>query len=363
MKRILGSLLIAAFVLQATPAFAQTDLTSSTDQFITSYMQNPNGTLATYLKDSPSSNPNYVAGRESLSESLGLRMSYLFKKGDRARFQVQADLLKQYYLSPASGLVYWKLNKDGSSNVTTNALIDDWRIAGALFQAGEAWGNSAYVENAKGISRALAAKNMKNGYFVDFYDETYNINNDTLSLFYVDPVVLKYMQKYGIITKKTYTRTIGVLNNAANDGVFFAKNFNVNTGTYRYDADVHMIEQIYTAYFRKQNGINSPGFYQFVKGEFAKNGRLYGQYSRNTRQPAVNFESNAVYGMMIQYALEMNDPAFAKAVYGRMKQYEITDQTSPYYGGYVVETGQGQDTHIFDNLFPLLAKQQLERYY
>ncbi|WLV24535.1 glycosyl hydrolase [Aciduricibacillus chroicocephali] len=360
MRKLFASLLAATLLLQAAPVMAQKDMTSATERFIANHMQNPNGTLATYLIDRPSTDPTYVAGHEALSESLGLEMVYLFEKKDAIAFQKQYDILKQYYLAP-NGLVRWKLNADGTSSVTTNALIDDWRIMTVLFKAGEYFGNAAYTETAKQMAKALAEKNMRNGYFTDFHDSQYNISNNTLSLFYIDPEALQYMLKYNVISKKTLNRTIGVLNSVPSDGVFFAKNFNVDTATYQNDAQVHMIEQIYIAHFRKLNGKNSPGFYDFVKQEFNRNGRLYGQYDRASRQPAVNFESNAVYGMLIQYALEMNDPDFARRVYDRMHEYEVSDPQSPYYGGYVVETPDGSDTHIFDNLFPLLAKQQLER--
>jgi len=356
---MLASLLTATLIFHAAPVFAQRDLTTATAQFITKQMQNPNGTLATYLVDRASNDPTYVAGHESLSESLGLQMTYFYEEGDRAAFQKQYEVLNKYYLAP-NGLVRWKLNADGSSNVTTNALIDDWRIMVLLFKAGETFGDANYLNTARNMANALVTKNMKNGYFVDFYDSQYQISNNSLSLFYIDPEALQYMLKYGAINKKTYNRTIGLLNQAANDGVFFAKHYNVETATYQQDMQVHMIEQIYTAYFRKLNGKNSPGFYTFVKKEFNKLGVLYGQYDRATRQPAVNYESNAVYGMLIQYALEMNDPAFAKRVYARMTQFEITDPKSPYAGGYVVQAPDGEDTHIFDNLFPLLAKQELE---
>lgn len=360
MRKLLAFLLTATLFFQAVPVLAQVDMTSATEQFINNHMQNPNGTLATYLVDRPSTDPTYVAGHEALSESLGLQMVYLYEKGDQAAFQKQYEILNQYYLAP-NGLVRWKLNADGSHNVTTNALIDDWRIMVALFKAGESFGNAQYIETARKLANALAVKNVKNGIFADFHDAQYNISNNTLSLFYIDPEALQYMLKYGAISQKMYNSTLRILNQAGNDGVFFAKNYNIDLAAYQNDPQVHMIEQIYIAHFRKLNGKNSPGFYQFVKQEFNKNGVLYGQYDRATRAPAVNYESNAVYGMLVQYALDMNDPVFANRVYDRMNDFEIADPQSPFFGGYVVQTSEGQDTHIFDNLFPLLAKQQLER--
>ncbi|UNL85732.1 glycosyl hydrolase family 8 [Priestia koreensis] len=365
MKKVLSLLFVAMFFVtsMSMPANAQTDLTTGTENFINSALMNGNGTLATYLVDQKSIDPDFAAGRETLSESLGLMMMYLAQKGDRVTFAKYYEELKQHYLSKDTSIVYWKLSNDGSTHAMMNAIIDDWRIADALFMAGEAWNNKTYIQTALNISNALNKYNQKQKHFVDFYDEQYKVNNDTISLFYIDPVALNYMVKYGVIDSTMYNRMVAVLRKSAGDGPFFPQNYNVRTKEYQYNDQVNLIEQIYTAYFRKQAGINSPAFYSFLKKEFNTNGVIYGQYDRVTGQPAVDFESNAVYGMTILYALKMNDVAFAKKVYKRMKEYEITDVKNPYYGGYVVLTPTGYDTHIFDNLFPLLAKQQLEKLY
>lgn len=56
---------------------------SSTEEFITKHMTNANGTLATYLQPGTSADPDIVAGREALSESLGFWMQYAVKKRDQ----------------------------------------------------------------------------------------------------------------------------------------------------------------------------------------------------------------------------------------------------------------------------------------
>lgn len=362
MKKVFVLFFIILLFLQCIPAHAQTDLTTSTERFINAYMKNPNFTLATYLVDQKGIDPEIAAGRESLSESIGLELTYLVQKKDRKSFEDYYQLLKKSFISPSTGIVYWKLEANGTANVTTNALIDDWRIADALFNAGEIWGIPEYITTASNICKALNTYNRKNGYLVDFYDEQYKVNNDTISFFYIDPIALHYMSKYKLMDSNTYSRMISLLKNVPMDGGFFAENYNVLTDEVKYASTVNMVEQLYTAYFRELAGFHSSYFYSFIKNEFIQKGVLYGQYDRSTRKPAVNYESNAVYGMLILYALQMDDTKFAKKVYQRMKQFEITDPASPYYGGYVVQTSSGYNTHIFDNLFPLLAKQKLETF-
>ena len=41
-----------------------------------------------------------------------------------------------------------------------------------------------------------------------------------------------------------------------------------------------------------------------------------------------------------------------------MKEFQVVDKKSEYYGGYSITNG---DTHIFDNLIPLLAEQEMKK--
>jgi len=366
LKKVFVILLISSFYIQAScskQTYVSSNVTLATEKFISSNMVNENGILATYLKDEASTNPTLAAGREALSESIGLQLTYLVQKNDRKAFETYYQSLNKYFISQETGIVYWKLEKDGTTNVTTNALVDDWRIADALFKAGEKWNIQKYITTAKNICNAINTYNKNNGYIVNFYDEQYKKSNDTVSIFFVDPTALNYMSKYNLIDSETYNLMNSLLKNTPNDGVFFSENYNVITKTYQNEPRVNMIEQLYIAYFLKLAGIDSTSFYSFAKEQFIKNKMLFGQYDRATRRPLVKYESNAVYGMLILYALQMNDQKFAKSVYQRMRKFEITDKKSPYYGGYVIKTKNGYNTHIFDNLFPLLAKQELETIY
>ncbi|MET3196896.1 glycosyl hydrolase family 8 [Gottfriedia sp. OAE603] len=366
MKKVFVILLISNFYIQAScskQTYVSSNVTLATEKFISSNMVNKNGILATYLKDEASTNPTLAAGREALSESIGLQLTYLVQKNDRKTFETYYQSLNKYFISEETGIVYWKLEKDGTTNVTTNALVDDWRIADALFKAGEKWNIQKYITTAKNICNAINTYNKNNGYIVNFYDEQYKKSSDKVSIFFVDPTALNYMSKYNLIDSETYNLMNSLLKNTPNDGVFFSENYNVITKTYQNESRVNMIEQLYIAYFLKLAGKDSTSFYSFTKEQFIKNKMLFGQYDRATRRPLVKYESNAVYGMLILYALQMNDQKFAKSVYQRMRKFEITDKKSPYYGGYVIKTKSGYNTHIFDNLFPLLAKQELKTIY
>lgn len=59
----------------------------ATEQFILKHMTNSNGTLASYLQADISEHPDIPAGREALSESLGLWMEYAVMKEDQQLFE------------------------------------------------------------------------------------------------------------------------------------------------------------------------------------------------------------------------------------------------------------------------------------
>ena len=73
----------------------------------------------------------------------------------------------------------------------------------------------------------------------------------------------------------------------------------------------------------------------------------------------MNYESPAAYGLTILYVLQTGDTKFAKELYDHMATFRNDNVFSRYYGGYV--TGENKNTHIFDNVLPLLAEIELER--
>ena len=58
------------------------------------------------------------------------------------------------------------------------------------------------------------------------------------------------------------------------------------------------------------------------------------------------------------YVLQTGDTKFAKELYDHMATFRNDNVFSRYYGGYV--TGENNNTHIFDNVLPLLAEIELK---
>ncbi|GIP28941.1 hypothetical protein J23TS9_40710 [Paenibacillus sp. J23TS9] len=328
---------------------------AQTEAFIQKYMTNPNGTLATYLQEGSSTNPEIAAGRESLSESLGLWMQYAVLKKDKTLFRQNARVLEHYFLTPQHYLA-WKLEPDGSSNIHTNALGDDLRVIGALLKAEQLWGMSSDREKAGTLTGTLLSSALVNGYMTDFHDFDRGESAQELSLVYIDSDALQLMQKAQLIDHAFYSKHIQLLENMPDDGAFYPKSFNVHNGQYTYDDSVNLIDQFLVGIHAAEIGREPEPLISFLKKEWSRSHKLYGRYDRATRASSVEYESPSVYGLAVQLALEANDKVWAGELYKHM--LSLRDGNTEYPGGYVFDG----DTHIFDNLLPLLAVEQWIKY-
>lgn len=328
---------------------------SPTAAFITSHMVNQNGTLASRLLPANSTNPDIVAGREALSESLGLWMQYALLTDDSKSFEHSYTLLQQYFLDKDKHYIYWKLEPSGQSKVNTNALGDDLRIVGALLQASTQWKQPDYHATAKQIVDTLLTSDQQHGYLVDYHDFEHGYSADVLSLTYIDVPALEQMKQTNMITTQEYTKYTNLLHNTPNDGVFYPRTYSVATGTYNYDDTINLIDQLILAIHRSELGEPSDQLIAFMKKEFKQNRKLAGRYKRADQTADVAYESPAVYGLAILLALQENDQTWAEQLYAQMLTMRGWDQAYP--GGYVFDG----DTHIFDDLFPLLAETHLQK--
>ncbi|MBY0205559.1 glycosyl hydrolase [Paenibacillus cucumis Kampfer et al. 2016] len=328
---------------------------SPTVAFVKEHMTNPNGTLATYLQEAASERADIVAGREALSESLGLWMQYALASDNEDMFEQAYKQLQTYYVIRPDIYIAWKLDPQGKSHVATNALGDDLRIMGALLQAADRWnqGRADKLATASALSRTLTQRTEQQGYLVDFYDFKSGHSTDTLSLVYVDLLALEAMRDHQMLDPEVYSRYEDILHKMPDDGLFYPKSMNVNTKAYTYDEKVNLIDQLIVANHVMEMGHKPDKLIAFLKKEFGTRGKLPGQYDRRTQKPAVDYESAAVYGLSILLAVRSGDPNWAKQLYQHM--ITLRGQDTRYPGGYVFDG----NTHLFDNLFPLLGETYL----
>jgi len=325
----------------------------ATEKFIAKWLTNDNGTLATYIKDGNLEDIDLVKGRESLSESLGLWMEYALEKEDQSLFNQSYTLLKRYFLE-SNGFVNWKVTEMGQSDVFANALVDDLRICSVLFQASEKWSKPEYEQTAIRISNYLWKFNVIENTLTDYYVKNEDYASEVITLSYIEPVSLVLMENRNLIDARIYQNMFKILKDAPMNGSFYPKAYDVKKKKYLYDTEINLIDQALVALYRAKSGYSTEMFFIFVKREFEQHSVLFGQYDRTTEKSIVTYESPALYGWLILYSLEVGDEEFAEKVFKRMIQFK--SNRLRYYGGYSIYQG---DTHIFDNLVPILAELKL----
>ncbi|MFD1927816.1 glycosyl hydrolase family 8 [Sporosarcina siberiensis] len=322
---------------------------ADTEAFIGKWLTNKNGTLSTYIKEGDKVDSEFVKGRETLSESIGIWMEYLIVKDDQIKFEKAYTVFMNNFFEK-DGFIRWKLTETGDSKASANALVDDLRILEALFAASERWDDQRYEKSAKSISNFLMNFNEKENVLTDYYVKGGGAG-PYITLSYIEPKALSRLDTLGLIDKVIYENMLSILANAQLDGSFFPKAFDVDKGIYLYDTKVNMIDQALVALYRSKEDYSTKEFLNFIKNEIEVQEKVYGQYDRKTGKAVVKYESPSVYGWLILYCLEVKEYPLAQQLYERMIHFKSKEPE--YTGGYSVND---DNTHIFDNLVPLLAE-------
>lgn len=322
--------------------------------FLKTSLTNENNTPATYMKPETALDSDEVQGRESLSESMGFLLLYAVEAEDESLFEEQFQLLLDYFMDE-EGLIYWKIDSSGQPEVPVNALVDDLRIVKALYAAGEQWNKPKYTEAAAQAGNYVSRSLTYQSTLVDYSDQSSGGTAHSLTLSYIDVEGIELLRQQGHITQDVYDTTIDVLEKAETKNSFYPKTYDIAKGSFAYDEEINMIDQMITANNRLQLGIPSNALISFIKEEMEQDGVLYGRYNPSDYEPVVDYESPAVYGFLIMYAIELKDKELAMQAYDRMTAFRSNHVS--YRGGYSIHDG---NTHIFDNLVPLLAVEKLK---
>ncbi|MFJ7371384.1 hypothetical protein ACIQVU_18455 [Lysinibacillus sp. NPDC098008] len=312
---------------------------SPTEQFVLHKLMTDKGLLRT---DLTSQKDIY------LSESAGLWLAYLLEKGDQTRFEEQVQVIKTFFLT--DNFIVWRI--EGTKKASVNALIDDLRIIRVLLEAGEKWDNASYIRLGKNIGENLQQFGMADQLFVDFVDVHTHDKAHTLTLCYIMPAAFYQMEKHGLLSQQQAEQQIAILQHAPfSEAGFFPKYYDLSSKSYVFDEELHMIEQLYTAYHLASINEDTTAFKDWLLHLFTQDDKLYGRYNATTNKPAVSYESPAVYAMAARYMLELNEQQMAQQFLAKMTALKSDPKT-----GYI--HNQTQSTHVFDNLLPLLAEKE-----
>ncbi len=326
-----------------------------TVQFIEKWLKNDDGALATYMKETVEADEDKVQGREALSESLGLWMLYTVESDDKERFEESFRILSEAFMSK-DGFITWKLPENGSAREDTNALVDDLRIYKALVSAHRKWKEPEYQTTADKIGAFLGDHLIFQSVMVDFYDRFYDYQTKSITLSYLDPEAIELLNENGHLTSFSYEKILGVLHNMPMHNGFYPKTYHIDKNRMVYDEEINMIDQLLVAINRSQLGYGSEELMEFINQQLSERGVLNGRYSMETKEAMVDYESPAIYGFVILQAIHSEEKELATKAYKRMVEFRVT--RSKYKGAYSIN--EKQNTHIFDNLVPLLAIERLK---
>lgn len=342
--------LIATVLLYKKEA---TRIAITTEDFITKWFKNNNGTFATYMQDTEPIDEDLVKGREALSETLGFWMEYAIEKNDQALFDESYHILTKYFLEE-DGFIYWNIMESGESEVYANALVDDLRVINALFQASAKWSVPTYESTAKRISDFLIRYNVYQNVLTDFYEKEYGGTSAKVTLSYIEPEVLTLLLEKKLLPESIYTNMMDILTHLPTTTSFFPKGYDMETEQHYFDHTINMVDQTFVAIYLTKINLSTKTIQNFIDKEIATHNAVYGQYDKETEKPVKTYESPALYGLLIIYYLELNETVMAKKMYDLMVVFK--SQYGKYQGGYSVHQN---NTHIFDNIVPLLAESKL----
>ena len=319
--------------------------TLSTEQFVIDYLLSEDGTIRTDIK--PNTNSNIA-----LSESIGLWMEYLAEKGDLPQFEEAYRTIKDQFLAK-NNLLFWKIENGQAAR--SNALIDDLRVMEALFKVGERSNNQHYIHTAKSIANAVLNYNREGSFFVDFYEMELEEKGDILTLTYLNPSAFQYMVKYNVLSEYEMDELRKFMSEIPMENGFYPKSFRQSDDTFQFDSTVNLIDQLYVALHLERFDINTDQFFEWIHKTFYNENLLYGQYDQKTKKNAVQYESVAVYALVILYSIEKQEYSLAEDIYYRMIRLRNNNPDASYFGGFVTS----DTTHSFDNLLALLAERKL----
>lgn len=316
--------------------------------FINTKLTGPFGVYTNLLDTGQSAEA--ATGHEVLSESASLMMLSAVRSGDEQLFARQWALSKQTF--GMEGGFSYRYSPKLQKQYTVNAAVDDLRMIGALYEAGEAFDNQEYKNQAEQYSKKFYSNNVKDGYMYDLYDNFYKENNGFITLCYINLSALRNLsidsESLGILLRNmSEILEEGYL---SDQFPFYETRFDYKAGTYGSD-NINTVESLLSILNLAEVGQQNPKSIRYIKQQ-VEAGTLYGQYTREGK-PANDIRSTAIYALAAMIGAEAGDDELYKSGMERMNEFRITDPASPLYGGFGdPNTGQA---YSFDNLMALLA--------
>ncbi|UQZ34031.1 hypothetical protein C2I18_11115 [Paenibacillus sp. PK3_47] len=316
--------------------------------FIETQLSGPDG-IYTNLLDTDQSD-EAATGHEVLSESASLIMRSAVLGGNQELFDRHWSIARAVF--DMDGGFSYRYSPKLEKQYPVNAAVDDLRLIGALYDAGKAFADRSYTEEADKYALRFYSNNVKDGYLKDFYDNYYKNTNEFITLCYINLSVLQKLSIPDGLRGILLHNMTGILQEGylSNEFPFYETRFDYRTGKYSSE-NINTVESLLSILNLTEMKRQNPRSITYIK-EQVEAGTLYGQYTRDG-QPANDIRSTAIYALAAMIGAEAGDDDLYQAGLARMNEFRITDPDSPLYGGFGnPDTGEA---YSFDNLMALLA--------
>jgi len=322
-------------------------------EFIHREMTSPYGGIYTnYLK---SKTCEYgVQGIEVLSESVGLMMHYAVLEEDKEIFDDQYNFLVSCVMLE-DGFIPWKIEGNGTRASCSSASIDDIRIAYYLLRAYQLWGEDKYFSTVSKIVENIMKYEVDAGNLVSYYDKETEEKGKDIKLSYLDIKALQALADCCSSLKRVSQNGLELLLNSrySDQYPFYKKTYNYEKRRFLKENKINLIDTLLVSLHLSEAGIDQDNMVEWLRKELVSRGKIFGQYYLITGQPAVNYESAAVYALGIRLCLNQNERESASQLMERLFLLQDMREGSPTYGG-IVDINNG-DGHSFDNLQAIIA--------
>ncbi|WP_169449389.1 hypothetical protein [Paenibacillus assamensis] len=291
-----------------------------------------------------------ATGHEVLSESAGLLMRYYALTGQQEAFDAEWQRAKEIF-NLSAGFSY-RYSPQQNKRYPLNAAVDDLRIIRALHEAGIAFSDNRYSKEAAQYGERFYEHNSKDGQLYDFYDETYKMTNDFITLCYIDLTSLGLLPISTSQAEALQQNMLDIMRKGylSEQFPFYETRYSYKTGAYQSE-QINTVESLLTILSLVEVKQHNPASITFIKDQ-VQAGTLFGHYTKEGKA-ATDIQSTAIYAITAMIGSELGDKDLYKTSIQRMEQYQVRNSGTKLDGGY--GDVASQQAYSFDNLMALLA--------
>lgn len=318
--------------------------------FLKKNMINEVGGMVTSLRNTTASAPN---GQDVLSESMGLLMQCAVKLDDRALFSDCWEYVSSRM--QRGGVFAWYVTAE-ETQADANALLDDLRIARALYEANEKWGG--YERELEALAAQLLHKNVYRGQLSSFYDFRQKCSGSSISLAYADFVTLDLLAEVVPDYQPLRESLLDVV-----QGGFISESFPLYYGAYDYQTETYSADSLNTAEalltlcHLAEAGMLREESLQWLKDALLTSTLAARYRVDGTPEAGYEYDSTAVFAIAALIGQYAGDAEIYHAARQAMNRSFIADEDSPFAGAFTYRE-DGGDIRSFDQLVPLLVSCQ-----